>query len=115
MIFFDLACILRANCCNRIFMTVVFLPYSMNSLIFVLSITPRIMKYPIGIQSFEQLIEDGICLCRQNGTYIQLGNNREDIFPLPTETVREKSVGIDIEKLFSRAERTVPESRHWET
>ena len=58
MIFFDLACILRANCCNRIFMTVVFLPYSMNSLIFVLSITPRIMKYPIGIQSFEQLIED---------------------------------------------------------
>ena len=49
------------------------------------------MKYPIGIQSFAQIREDHYA-----------GINREDLFPQPSEAVREKPACVHPEELFLR-------------
>ena len=49
-----------------------------------------IMKYPIGIQSFDQIIEDG---------YVYVAR-REDLFLEPSPPLRQESAGIYAGELF---------------
>ena len=57
------------------------------------------MKYPIGIQSFDRIIEDGVDLFAGQG-----GNN---LFSEPPAAFRKEFVAIHVEKLLSGKERIV--------
>ena len=65
------------------------------------------MKYPIGIQSFDQIIEDGYVYVDKTGLIYQLVKRRENLFPEPPSSVRQEPAGLYLEMLFPRAERTV--------
>ena len=42
------------------------------------------MKYPIGIQSFDQIREDGYVYVDKTGLIYNLGNTRQDLFLEPS-------------------------------
>ena len=66
------------------------------------------MKYPIGIQSFDRIIEDRgrICLCRLDRFGLQLGEGRFDILPQTSAPFRQEFSCFDIEELFPCQEGT---------
>ncbi len=64
------------------------------------------MKYPIGIQSFDRLREDGFCLCRQDCLSLQPCANGFNLFLESSPSFWEESVGEYTCLLFSGAERT---------
>ena len=65
------------------------------------------MKYPIGIQSFDRIIEDGYVYVDKTAMVYSLVKERTIYFLSRPPAFREKSVGIDTEALFFRPERAV--------
>ena len=88
------------------------------------------MKYPIGIQSFDQIIEDGYVYIDKTDLIYQLVKGGKIYFLsrprrfgksllvstlkcyLPPASVRQEPVGLYPEMLFPRAERTVQGTCH---
>lgn len=65
------------------------------------------MKYPIGIQTFEKIIDGGFAYIDKTDLVYNLAVGGKTYFSVPSTTVREKPSCIDSRKLFSRQKRTV--------
>ncbi len=66
------------------------------------------MKYPIGIQSFDQLIEDNyVYIDKTDMVYSLAKERRKDILFEPSTPFRKESSYFDVEELFLGQERIV--------
>lgn len=67
----------------------------------------RLRRYPIGIQNFEDLRNNGYVYVDKTELIYRLTNTNKVYFFKPSPTIREKSASIYTRSLFFRKERLV--------